>query len=337
MDIKAFTKSVEVIDAHVHVQRSEAHAQELYNYFLMRGPFMTGPIVPPALGTLEQALAMRERTGVCHLNMLMFTWSGMYYRDGQFTFPDNPSDRAAADRELQARVARRVRDNNEWAVETARRTPGLSCFIGIDPVVMDEKTMLAEVEDKVRRGAKGVKSMFPDAGVLANDRRLWPLYGYLEKHEIPIQMVTAEWGPGLNRPVHCTEALAAFPKLRMIFSHIGHGREFGKGTDAEFLDLARKYEYVCGDVSLRLPEVADGQISPTDMVTHLRKIGTQRILYGSNFCLNELLHPDKTAATDFQMTQTVKGLEVLATLPLTEDERADIAGRNYRRWVGLNG
>lgn len=339
MDIREFTSSVEVVDAHVHVQRSDAHARELYDYFLMRGPIMTGPITPAALGTVEQALAMRERTGVRHLNIMMFTWSGTYYRDGQFTLPDDPAERANADRELRARIVQRVRDNNDWAVETARQHPGLSCFIGIDPVLMDETTLLGEVEDKMRRGAKGVKSMFPDTGILANDRRLWPLYDYLQRHDIPFQMVSAEWAPNLNRPLHCAGALAAFPKLRMIFSHIGHGREFGKGADAEFVELARRYPHVCGDVSLRLPEVAEGHVSPEAMVAHLRKIGTDRILYASNFCLNEMLHPGASGvpAGDFQMSQTVKGLEVLATLPLTEEERADIAGRNYRRWVGLDG
>ena len=338
MDVREFTGSVEVIDAHIHVQRSAAHALELYNYFLMRGPVMSGPHMPVALGTVEQALAMCERTGVRHLNIMMFTWSGTYYRDGLFTLPDDPTDRVQADGELRARIVRRVRDNNDWAVETARQHAALSCFIGIDPVLMDETTLLGEVEDKIRRGAKGVKSMFPDTGILANDRRLWPLYDYLQSRDIPLQMVCAEWAPNLNRPLHCAEALAAFPKLRMIFSHIGHGREFGKGADAEFVALARQYENVCGDVSLRLPEVADGHVSPREMVAHLRKIGTDRILYASNFCLNELLHADPNggAAGDFQMTQTVKGLEVLATLPLTEEERADIAGRNYRRWVGLD-
>ena len=46
---------------------------------------------------------------------------------------------------------------------------------------------IAEIEDKIRRGAKGVKSQFTDCGILANDRRLWPLYDYLQAHEIPLQ------------------------------------------------------------------------------------------------------------------------------------------------------
>ena len=150
--------------------------------------------------------------------------------------------------------------------------------------------------------------------------------------------VAEVFGWALNRPAHCAEALAAFPRLRIIFSHLGHGREFGKGADAEFVDLARRYPNVCGDVSLRLPEVADGRVAPERMVAHLRAIGTERVLYGSNFCLNEMLHPDPKGpeAADFQLTQTLAGLEVLATLPLTEDERADIAGRNFRRWVGVD-
>lgn len=42
------------------------------------------------------------------------------------------------------------------------------------------------------------------------------------------------------------------------------------------------------------------------------------------------------AGREYQLTQTLKGLEVLASLPLTEEERADIAGRNFRPWVGLD-
>ena len=335
MDILDFTRSVEVIDAHVHVLTSAAHAHELYDYYLMRGPFMSGPVNPATLGTLEQALDVQARTGVRHMHIMMWTWSGAYYRDGQYVLPDDPTERASGERELRARVARRIRDNNDWALRTVRENADFSCFCGIDPVVMDEQAMLEEVERTMRSGAKGVKTQFPDVRILANDRRLWPLYDYLQSREIPLQMVTAEWAPGLNRPVHCGEALEDFPKLRMIFSHIGHGREFGKGADAEFLELARKYPNVCGDLSLRLPEVTGGHISPEDMVAHLRRIGTDRILYGSNFPLNEVLHADKPpSAGKYQLTQTLKGLEALATLPLTEDERADIAGRNFRRWVG---
>ena len=60
------------------------------------------------------------------------------------------------------------------------------------------------------------------------------------------------------------------------------------------------------------------------------------MFYGSNFSLNEMLRPGPAPSEgDFQMSETLKGLAALATLPLTEDERADIAGRNFRRWVGL--
>lgn len=329
MDSRDFTRALDVVDAHIHVQRSAAHTQELYHYFLMRGATRSGPPNPPVIGTIDQVQTMLERTGVRHANILMFTWSGMYYRDGQFTLPDDPAERALADHELKARISRRIVDNNEWALQTALAHPNLSCFVGIDPVVMDERTLLAEIEDKVRRGAKGVKSQFTDCGILADDRRLWPLYDYLQTHEIALQMVTAEWAPGLNRPAHCAAALAEFPRLRLIFSHIGHGHRFGEGSDAEFLELAQRYPNVCGDLSLRLPEVADGHIDPRAMVAHLRKIGTERIFYGSNFSLNEMLHPGPPPAEgDFQLSETLKGLQALATLPLTENERADIAGRN---------
>ena len=330
-----FTRSVEVIDCHVHVFRDDDHAREFYYYYLMRSPLMSGPMLPPAMGTLAQVQRMMQSTGVGHANHLMFTWSGTYYRDGLFTLADEPAERARGEQELRARVVRRIRDNNEWTLRMALENPALSTFIYIDPVLMDEQTMLTEVEDKIGRGAKGVKTMFPDAGVLASDRRLWPLYDWCQRREVPIQVVCAEWAPNLNRPVHSADALAAFPKLPLIFSHIGHGREFGKGTDAEFVELARKYPNVHGDLSLRLPEVAEGHIDPAALVAHLRKIGTERVLYGSNFCLNEMLHADAGVQDSSQISHALKGLEALATLPLTEDERAAIAGRNFRRILGL--
>lgn len=336
MDVLDFTRSVEVIDSHVHVFRSDEHAREFYYYFLMRSPVMSGPMLPPAMGTQDQLREMMKRTGVRHANHLVFTWSGTYYRDGLFTLADDPAERKRGEAELRARIVRRIIDNNECALGLSTANKEVSTFIYIDPVLMDEETMLAEVEDKVGRGAKGIKTMFPDAGILADDKRLWPLYDWCQRREVPIQIVCAEYMPNLNRPSHSAKALAEFPKLRLIFSHIGHGHEFGKGCDAEFVELARQYPHVCGDLSLRLPEVAEGHIDPYEMVAHLRKIGTDRVLYGSNFSLNELLHGDKGATGSFQITNTLKGLEALATLPLTEDERADIAGRNFRRWVGID-
>lgn len=335
MDILDFTRAVEVIDCHVHVFRSDDHAREFYYYYLMRSPVMSGPVLPPAMGTLEQLREMMQRTGVRHVNNLMFTWAGTYYRDGLYTLADDAVERARGEQDLRARIVHRILDNNEWVLQSSLQNRDISCFIYIDPVLMDEKTMLAEVEDKVGGGAKGIKTMFPDSGIFANDKRLWPLYDWCQRREVPIQIVCAEYAPNLNRPAHSAEALAAFPKLRLIFSHIGHGHHFGHGCDAEFVELARQYPNVCGDLSLRLPEVAEGHIDPHEMVAHLRKIGTDRILYGSNFCLNEMLNGDKQGQT-FQISNTLKGLEALATLPLTEEERADIAGRNFHRWVGVS-
>jgi len=338
MDVRDFTDAVEVIDAHVHVQRSEAHGREMYEYCLMRGPGMSGPAKAPALGTLEQVLRLRDRTGVRHINILAFTWSGCYYRDGQFTLADDPAGRAEGERELCARITRRIRDNNAWVRKTVGSHQGFSFFCGVDPVVMDEMTMLEEVEDQIGRGAKGVKLVPHDLGIRGDDRRLWPLYAYVQGRDIPLYAQVGGYPGTTSRPAYFSEALAAFPRLRVIFSHMGHGPEFGRGSDAEFAELARQYDGVRGDLSLRLPEVADGHVSPDQMVAHIRKIGAQRLLYGSNFCLNEMLHPDRSApdTTAFQITQTWKGLQVLATLPLTDEERADIAGRNFRHFVGLD-
>lgn len=337
MDLRGFTDAVEVIDMHTHICRSEAHGHEMYSYFMMGFPVMSGPPTPPCLSTLEEAERLRTQTGVRHLNLLMFTWSGLYYRTGQYMLPDDPADREQADRELRARITQRIRDNNQWAVDTVNPRVHLSTFCGIDPVLMDEQTLLQEVEDKTRQGAIGVKMVPLDLGIRGDDARLWPLYDYLQANELPIQTECGDIPGTSSRPKFFAKALAEFPQLKIIFSHMGHSSSFREGTDAEFLALANEYENVRGDLSLRLLEVADDHVSPTQLVQYIRDVGSERVMYGSNYSLNELLRPDPGRGPEDppQISQSVRNLETFAALPLTDKEQRAIAGSNFRQFVGL--
>ena len=97
-----------------------------------------------------------DETGVVHMNILMFTWSGRYWRDGSHTLPDDESRRAAAE-ELRRRIVTRIHDNNNWALDLAASRSRFSVFVGVDPVLMTEDELLQEVDDGRRRGALGVK------------------------------------------------------------------------------------------------------------------------------------------------------------------------------------
>ncbi len=326
---------LEIIDAHTHVFRSDAHGREAYSYFLGRGPATGHPADPPTLGTVPEVLQLMAETGVVHTNFLMFTWAGRYYQHGQYTLPDDPARRAVADAALKERITDRIRDNNEWAIGAVKEHATLSFFAGVDPVVMDERALVAEVEDKTGRGALGVKLVPMDSGVRGDDRRLWPVYDYCQSNDIPVLSQSAGRPGTPARPAYFTAALDAFPRLKLIFAHMGHNPEFGVGADAEVVDLANRFDNVFTDVSLRFPEVTNGHVSPEEMVAHLRRIGTERVLYGSNFTFVEVLSPDPETAGPPQFTRSKQCIEVLKTLPLTQDEREGIASKNFRRVTGL--
>jgi len=330
---------LQVIDAHTHIMRSVAHGREAHTYYYGRGPATGHPVEPVCYGTVDEVLELMAQTGVVHTNFLNYTWSGKYYAHGQYTLPDDPARRALADRELRGRISQRIRDNNEWALSVIREHPNLSFFCGIDPVVMSPSELIEEVADKTARGALGVKIVPIDLKIRGDDRRLWPVYEFCQARGLPIYSETSGRPGAPGRPAYFGEALAEFPKLQLIFSHMGHNPEFGEGADQEVVDLARRYEGVHADVSLRFTEVTLGQVTPGQMVAHLRRVGTDRLLYGSNYHFVEMHHPDPLPPggepTRPQMTQTKAALRVLKTLPLTERERDQLAGENFKRVTGL--
>jgi predicted TIM-barrel fold metal-dependent hydrolase len=327
---------LEIIDCHNHILRTEDHSCDLYTNLLRFNPVAGLPERPGFFGTPDEAERVMAATGIAHMNILMFTWSGIYWRQGQHLLPDEPAARAREERELRERIVRRVQDNNTWALDQVAASPRLSCFVGVDPVLMDPATLLAEVETGIRRGAIGVKYVPMNHGTEGDDPRMWPVYDYCATAGIPI--LTQASGFMAGHPRNYAKALADFPQLKLIFAHLGHDRDFGQGADAKVLELAGAYPGVHTDVSLRLIEVAEGHVSAQAMAAHLRAIGTDRVLFGSNWVISEYLwfraRPGVTAQTSHDRLD--REIEVLMTLPLTDDERADLAGRNFRRLTGLD-
>ncbi|MFB4303883.1 amidohydrolase family protein [Actinomadura sp. NTSP31] len=326
---------LEIIDCHNHILRTADHSCDLYSNLLRFSAAMGLPDKPGFFGTPDEAERVMADTGIAHMNILMFTWSGVYWRQGLNVLPDEPADRAREQEGLRRRIIRRIQDNNQWALDQTASNRRLSCFVGVDPVLMDKDTLLSEVENGIRRGALGVKHVPMNHGTEGDDPRMWPVYDYCAAEGVPILTQAAGFMPG--RPRHYAKALADFPSLKLIFAHLGHDRTFGKGADAEVLELAKTYSGVHTDVSLRLIEVAEGHVSADDMAAHLRAIGTDRVLFGSNWVISEYLwfrsRPGVTPQTSHDRLD--RELEVLRSLPLSDDELANVAGRNFRRITGL--
>ena len=324
-----------VIDAHSHVLRSEAHGRELWSYFLGRSPVAGFPADPPALHTVEEAEKLMAATGVERMNILMFTWAGRYWRDGQYTLPDTGPGRAAAAEELRQRIAGRIRDNNEWALGVANSNPRFSVFCGIDAAIQGGPELVAEIEDKTRRGAAGVKMVPFDSGVAGSDPRLWPVYDYCASRAIPILSESSGRPGAPGRPANFAAALRAFPKLVLIFAHLGHHPVFGEGADLEVAELAREFSGVHTDLSLRLPEMLRGACTPERFAAHLRRIGTERVLYGTNFGFVDTTNaaPGPNREPGPQTSWARRTLEAFLELPLSTSEREAIAATNFERVV----
>ena len=327
---------LEIIDMHTHVQRDDAHGVEMRDYFLT--PHLVKPGAPN-LGTVPEFIELMEQCGISGMNMLMFTWNGRYFRHGQYALPDDPAERAVAERELRDRAGGRAIDNNTWASEVCAERPNMTFFAGVNPGVLGAEGAGAEVERTRALGAVGVKLVPSDMGIPGEDPLLFPLYEYCVAEGIPVLTETGGHSPHC-RPAGYAGALAAYPDLTLVFAHCGHDKQFRGPLDQEVLDLAARYDGVHGDTSLRLHEVADGSVSPEEMVAFIREIGAERVMFGTNYVFSDLLpeRPGHVPAPDHvdpRFTQVWKSVEVLKTLPLTDDERAALAAGNFKRVARL--
>jgi predicted TIM-barrel fold metal-dependent hydrolase len=328
---------LEIIDMHTHLQRNAAHGQEMRDYFL--GPHLV-KAGAPNLGTLDEFQEMMAMTGISAFNALMLTWSGRYLRHGRHTLSDDPQERDSGELELRRRISQRVHDNNSWAAETARRNSNMGFFAGVNPVVMGPDGAVAEIEAQIANGALGVKLSPGDMGVPGSDPVMMPVYEHCVAKEIVMLTETGGHSPHV-RPGGFSGALATFPTLTLVFAHFGHDKQLGGPLDQEVLELAQRYENVYTDTSLRLSEVYDGTIQPESMVKHLRALGIDRAMFGTNYVFSDVLNvrPGHIAApehVDPRFTQVWKSVQVLKTLPITDEERVGLAAGTFRRLTGFN-
>lgn len=97
--------------------------------------------------------------------------------------------------------------------------------IGIDPSNVDEAVGFAE--KYVVRGKMKAIGMEPGTvaePLMADDRKIYPLYDYCERNNVPIiMMLGGNAGPDITytHPVQADHVARDFPKLKIIISHGG--------------------------------------------------------------------------------------------------------------------
>ncbi|MGE3855569.1 MAG: amidohydrolase family protein [Dehalococcoidia bacterium] len=306
---------LEIIDIHTHTfasadrgigwQKSAGHANPVRN------------------GTIEELVGIMAGANITHAVQLMYTPTRFMYeaRIKSQELPSDPAERESVQREVQTMMAQRMIANNEWALGVSAEHPNLFTFAGLDPVYMDEATLVGEIEDKVARGARGVKIVPLALAAYVDDPRMMPMYETIARLGVPIVSQAGaggevgDRGDHYGRPKYFETALQRYPDLVINIAHLGHGYE------DDVIDLCRRFPGFHADLSSRLHELDDPNEHLTDesLVDFIRQCGAEHILFGTNYPLNS---PQQYA-------------DVMRRLPLTDREKELVAHGNAKRLLKL--
>ncbi len=277
---------------------------------------------PERNGTIDELLGMMQGSNISRAVMLSYTPTRYMYeaKVRQTPMPEDPQQREAAEREIKASMVDRAIANNEWQAQQTHEHPELISFCGIDPVYMDAAAMIAEIDDKMEKGAKGVKIVPIALEIYGNDRRLWPVYEHISRLGVPMLSQaggrrSAEGKDAWGAPKYFAEALEAFPNLTVVMAHMAHGCE------DEVIDLCKRFPNFYADLSMRLHNLNQpGELTTDGMVELIRACGAEHVIHGSNF----------------PICDPVQFAEVVRALGLKKEEFELIASGNARRVLNLN-
>ncbi len=201
---------------------------------------------------------------------------------------------------------------NFFVCAYARKHPGLIPAIGLDKGM--KRNPLDEINHKLKWGVQAVKLHPVAQEFYVNDRAMWSIYQKCEKENLPIIFhcgkMMVEGLPNCAHPELFSDVLKSFPKLRIILAHLGGG--FWE----EAIKLAHIFtENIYFDTAIALsgaPIPNFLRLTDTQAVAMIRKIGVQRIMFGS----------------DFPWINPKSDIQRIRKLNLTENEKRMILSEN---------
>lgn len=153
-------------------------------------------------------------------------------------------------------------------------------FISVSPT-MKGRTPIKELEHKYKWGMKGLKIHPVAQGFAPDDTRMWPVYEWLVKHDLP---VTAHSGTNVDgsskygEPNRWIPVLEEFNNLKLILAHLGNG--FWDQT----IEIADRFEGVMFDTAIAISYIdAPTTLDDEEAVDLIKTIGSDRILFGSDY------------------------------------------------------
>ena len=236
---------------------------------------------------------------------------------------------------LTLQIGQLLREFNQWGCEVGQLFPRLIPFICLAPDLGDPEDMVKELVVRAENGAKGVK-LHPGLFYFSPaDKRLWPVYKKCEELGLPILADSApspgfhtlsgwrvrmpENGIEYGEPQNYVEVLDNFPQLTLILAHLG------AAWWDERVELAKAYPNVYFDTAQgflspdQIPYNPHRGLAEEDAVRIMRKIGVERIMFGS----------------DGPALDRLPQLEQILRLPLTNHEKKMILSGNAQRILHL--
>jgi uncharacterized protein len=213
---------------------------------------------------------------------------------------------------------------NDAVAEHVRRRPDkLIFFASPDPAQGDAMAELERCHQDL--GCQGVKLGPIYQGVHPLDNRCREIYGYCERHGLPIMIhmaTTFSSGVPLDyaRPAHMDQVAVDFPELKIVLPHLGHPWE------GETIAAIRKSPNLFADVSALY-------YRPWQFYNSMRLLveyGAQaNVLFGSDF-------PATTTADSITGLRNVNAIPAAAGLPeIPKDVIESIIHRDALGLLGI--
>ena len=289
-----------IVDIHTHMFRSvDIGHQALRQYHT------AGTLKIDYTGIPEDHLAGMRAAGISYCSALAVTPTRemrerALRERGPYGTPQWDSSSGAA---LDERLLRRMDHNNAWACWVGQQHPELVPFIMVDPRLLAGDALASYVQNRWEEGARGVKLLSSQTYHHPDDKRLFPMYEYMESINMPLfaqsgggASVSPVTGDVWGRPMRFHQLLSTFPKMNVVLAHALGGYN---GSMGDTLYLADHFEHVFFDTTVVTPRVAEHPELAMELAKLIRRVGAEHCAFGTNFPLHEF---DGERARDIEIT-----------------------------------
>lgn len=206
-------------------------------------------------------------------------------------------------------------DNKELMELHSQYPDKISVIPAINPLDAEAE---AEITELVLNGnAKGIilePGMHPETPMHVDDEKIFPIYDFCEKHEIPVTLACgSNAGPDQSyaMPVHVETVAVQFPKMKIVVTH-GCWPWTAQACQIAF---RRDNVYLSPDLYM------------------LNTPGCQDYITAANYmCREKLIY-----GTSYPFATMKNAVQFMQTCGITEDALENILYRNAAKLLGLEG